>query len=383
MFYQLPPVGNPVCLKAKTDLTLPVYLSEKRARFYSSGTAALAAAVKVSIAVTNQQQDGRQAEVILPAYACPDLVSAVVYAGARPVLVDIEKDRPWLGFSQLSAALTVNTVAIVAVDLFGIPERWLQLRELAVQKGILLIEDSAQYFPGGDEKPNWQGDLVVFSFGRGKPVSLLGGGAVSSNRGELLALLPKLHPEVAGFGKKLAFGLKARLYNAMISPYLYWLPQALPFLHLGETRYHALHNIEAMDSVRSELLAANIALYQDNAQPFHRCEMISSMLVSLHKVNDLPRTCRMSGHRRLLRYPILLDTALRDRVYQKLKQAGLGASIMYPTSLPRITGLDHVLDVDQQFPNAENFASQLLTLPTHMRVSDKNIGEIVAILKAL
>ena len=381
MFYHLPPAGNPVCLSANADAALPSFLSGQHARFYNSGTAALAAAIEASKAAGEGAEAISAAEVILPAYACPDLVSAVVYAGARPVLVDLERDRPWLNLSELAGAISDNTIAIVAVNLFGISERWHQLRQLADQNDIVLIEDSAQYFPGGDEQPDWQGDLVVFSFGRGKPASLLGGGAVLSRDAELSGQLPAPESAPASMSERWSFSLKARLYNAMIVPRLYWLPQALPFLHLGETRYHTLHDIETMDQVRSELLAVNIVNYQGDIDASHRCEAISSMLASQPTVTNLPRICETPVNRRLLRYPVLLEAVSRDRAYQRLKQAGLGASIMYPTSLPKITGLSHLLDAGQRFPNAESFAAQLLTLPTHAQVSEKNIDEMGAILK--
>ncbi|RLA21594.1 MAG: hypothetical protein DRQ62_09345, partial [Gammaproteobacteria bacterium] len=262
MFYQLPPVGNPVCLhsrgqrlhgQAQTDSAAATLLSSEQARFYASGTAALAAAIVAAMKVKSIEP----AEVILPAYGCPDLVSAVEFAGARPVLVDIEADRPWYDLTQLASAITDNTVAIVAVNLFGISERWAQLREQAEKNNVVLIEDSAQYFPGGEEQQDWQGDLIVFSFGRGKPVSLLGGGAVLANAEPLLELLPQPKKSITTFRQRLTYNLKVKLYNAIILPSLYWLPQSLPFLHLGETRYHTLQAIEVMDQQYMDLLPAN------------------------------------------------------------------------------------------------------------------------------
>ncbi len=387
MFYQLPPVGNPVCLCAQADISAFSLFSSYKMQFYASGTAALAAAIIASI----KQKDNNAPEIILPAYGCPDLISAVVYAGAKPVLVDLEVDRPWLDLSQLSSAITEKTVAIVAVNLFGISERWAQLREVAEQKKLVLIEDSAQYFPASDKpqhiRQDWQGDLVVLSFGRGKPVSLLGGGAVISNRVKLFEQLPGPDISPAGFNQRMMYSLKARLYNAMISPYLYWLPQSLPFLHLGETRYHTLQAIEAMDQKRMDLLPANISCYQDDANASIRREKISLMLDSLTDSPDrsmnLPRLCNIEANRRLLRYPLLLETVLRDVVYQRLKQAGLGVSIMYPASLPKISGVNHLLDDKQSFPNAEDFASRVLTLPTHKGVSDKDIDKMKTILGGL
>ena len=169
----------------------------------------------------------------------------------------------------------------------------------------------------------------------------------------------------------------------MISPYLYWLPSAMPFLHLGETRYHRLHEIKAMDKLRLSLLTANIFRYQGDTDAATRCETISSMLDSVDKVKNLPRNCDMPVNRRLLRYPLLVDAVVRDRVYQKLKQAGLGASIMYPASLPKIAGLELLLGDKQNYPNAEMFASQILTLPTHSFVSRKDIEKMKTILKGL
>jgi len=379
MFYQLPPVGNPVTLKTRPDLVGASFFSTNQSRLYNSGTAALAAA----ICAAKELKKNTNPEVILPAYACPDLVSAAVFAGVKPVLVDLEEGFPWLNLSQLANTITESTIAIIGVNLFGIAERWKQLSKLAMHNNVVLIEDSAQYFPGRDEQYDWQGDLVVLSFGRGKPVSLLGGGAVLTKNTELFDLLPKPEIKAASIRQRLPFKLKAIIYNVMISPYLYWLLPMLPFLHLGETRYHALKDIEAMDQLRSELIASNMYEYQNDIDATSRCKKISSILDSLDNVNNLPRSCKMKENRRLLRYPLLVDAASRDGVYKKLKQAGLGPSTLYPACLPRITGLSHIIDDKKRFPNAEMFASQILTLPTHSYVSDGNIEEMKTILSKI
>ncbi len=371
MFYHLPPVGNQVCLHVQAGASVSSLFASYQVQFYASGTAALAAAICVAIKLKN----GKDSEIILPAYSCPDLVSAVIYAGAKPVLVDFEVERPWLNLSLLADAITKKTVAIVAVNLFGIAERWVQLRELANQADLLLIEDSAQYFPGGDERQSWHGDLVVLSFGRGKPVSLLGGGAVLTKNTALFECLEKPKKSSVSLYQRLLLGLKARSYNAMISPFVYWLPQALPFLHLGETRYHALTGIDAMDQGREALLVANISRYQDDVETIRRCKKISNILDTLDQVINLPQVCGVEWNRRLLRYPLLLDAGLRDDVYRQLNQAGLGASIMYPDTLPGINGLNHLFE-KKDFPQARAFAASLITLPTHNNVNNKDIKKI-------
>ena len=382
MFYQLPPVGSPIVLDSSKVLAdVPVF-SSYQTQFYASGTAALAAALLAVVAKSKKSATPGEAEILLPAYGCPDLISAALFAGVKPVLVDLQADRPWLDLPSLSSAINKNTIAIVAVNLFGISERWPQLRALADQHQLALIEDSAQYFPG-DDQIDWQGDLVVLSFGRGKPVSLLGGGAVLCKNEAFYNYLPVIPAAPAGWLQRVLFSLKSSLYNVMIAPRFYWILTALPFLQLGETRYYPLQSIEAMDDIRARVLAGNINRYQSDAGAVARHERISSMLDTMDMVNNLPKTCDSQANHRLLRYPLLVEVEIRDRLYNRLNKAGFGVSILYPTDLAKIAGLEFLAESGQRFPNAEVFAARLLTLPTHADFSEKDIKEINAILKGM
>ena len=377
MFYQLPPVGNPICVASAAEpaFSLDEYFSPYDARYYASGTAALAAA----LIVAKLLKDVENPEVILPAYGCPDLVSAAVYAGARPVLVDLETNRPWMDLAKLSDRISSRTVAIVAANLFGISERVAKIRPFARQAGAVLIEDSAQAFPGRGDSDIWDGDLVVLSFGRGKPVSLLGGGAVLTRAEELLELLPQVEAQHGNnLRRRAVFHLQARLYNQMISPRLYWLPQSLPFLHLGETRYHPLDEVAAMDQVRLALLPANIQAYQKHSMRVQRAiaEMLEAIDAAVTNLVDLSRICGVARNRRLLRYPLLVDAAVRDGLYRRLRPMGLGPSVMYPSILPGIPGLETRLHDQGAFPAAESFSARILTLPTHMGVRQVDIARV-------
>lgn len=384
MFYQLPPVGNPIQLSATAPAegSLPLFSESYQARYYASGTGALAAAIIAAIRLKAVDRP----EVILPAYGCPDLISAALFAGAEVVLVDLENDRPWMNLEQLATKITTNTVAIIAVNLFGILEQRQALRLLATQAGTLLIEDSAQAFPGQAEKNFWQGDLIVLSFGRGKPVSLLGGGAVLFNNSnlkysEFLRLLPVgTTPDKANFRAQTALRFKARLYNWMIRPGLFWLPQSLPFLHLGETRYHPLSSLQAMDRIRLSMLPTNIKSYQAASTQVQ--ENLTVMLgeCDLEKAGiiDLPRACDISQNRKLLRYPLLIDPQRRNLLHARLQQQGLGTSLMYPKALPEIPALAALLSAQGSFPAASEFAEKIITLPTTLQVSATDIEKIRA-----
>jgi len=373
MFYQSPPVGDPISLFPRVpEEALPRDIfSPYTPRYFDSGTSALAAAVGVAIRLKRKDTP----EVILPAYGCPDLVSAVVFAGARPVLVDMAPDRPWMDLELLSSHINCRTVAIIAVNLFGIPERMDALRKISAQSSILLIEDSAQAFPVQQDDSFWVGDLVVISFGRGKPVSLLGGGALLYREKVLDGLLPEGDARAGGGA---LIWLNIVIYNLMISPYLYWIPQGLPFLHLGDTQYHPLSGIEAMDSARLRLLAGNMQKYRDDSPntQLALAETIRKLRETGKDIIDLPVACDIPVNRRLLRYPLLVVPQRRDRLYRRLRREGLGPSRMYPSSLPNISGLYGLLQGQGKFPVADEFSRRILTLPTHNRVRKPDIEKI-------
>ena len=281
-------------------------------------------------------------------------------------------DGPGAGFHRINP----KTVAIIAVSLLGIPERMDRLAALASESSVVLIEDSAQAFPQDRDADFWNADLVVLSFGRGKPVSLLGGGAVLYRDSRLGSLLPDFGAQ--GHHPGLIFRLQATLYNLMLSPRLYWLPQSLPFLHLGETCFHPLDQVGPMDAGRIALLPSNIEAYRRRPDTAREAmaELAANAAIAGPDVIDLPAACGMPRSRRLLRYPILFDRVLRDSVYRDLRRKGLGAAIMYPVILPEVAGLEAVFSAAREFPVARSFAARLLTLPLYERLSAADITGI-------
>jgi dTDP-4-amino-4,6-dideoxygalactose transaminase len=384
MFYQLPPAGERIILRRDRQMKRrpEEVFSPFSVRFYDSGTAALAATLIASIAISKSKTP----EVVLPAYGCPDLVSAVLCAGARPRLVDLMPDQPWMDLDQLRSVICDSTVAVVAVDLFGIPERHSEIKALLHGSGIPLVQDSAQALPR-PEDGQWQGDYVVLSFGRGKPVSLLGGGAVlfsdpfmgAALQGSSMCL-PTTSVEV------FRFRLKALAYNALISPYFYWLPARLPFLKLGETRYEPLDLVGPANPILCDFLPENINAY------WRRPDAVQVSLTALFadvgkgQLLDLLTSCYTTGRTpRLLRYPVLAaDSTLRDRLFHALDREGLGVSKMYPVTLPYIQGLDNHLRVaGEAYPNAEAFARRILTFPIHSQVREHDLQSMRACISAV
>lgn len=382
MFYHLPPAGN---LVLWTPSLTPLHEVGKRFRpydtcFYHSGAESLAAAI---ISVISHKAVNAP-EVMLPAYACPELVSAILYAGAKPILVDLEPQRPWINITDLKNKISKNTVALIAVNLFGIAEQLEDISEICSKHKIVLIEDSAQSFPEITDNRFWKGDFIVLSFGRGKPVSTLGGGA----------LLCRHHDGIKCFSeestgdekslplKLLKYRLKIFLYNLLLHPRLYFIPDSLPFLKLGETRFKPLQDIKPMAEENLSILDTNIKNYI-RTKNNERQQWLSD-IVSESKLIDLPKKC--SGQNNLpilLRYPVLaVSRKQRDELYHKLNQAGLGVSKMYQKPLNKIQGLENIFRQQGEFPHAAEFAERLLTLPVHKGLTLKVAHKLKAYIQA-
>jgi dTDP-4-amino-4,6-dideoxygalactose transaminase len=376
MFYRLPPVGEPIPRSSgRGGENAEKLFAPYGCTFYGSGTQALAAAVMAAIKL----KDTRDPEVLIPAYSCPALVSAVIYAQARPILVDLEKDRPWLNLDQLANKLSKRSAAIIAVHLFGIRENLGPIAELSKQAGALLVEDSAQYLPSLDNQS--PSNFVILSFGRGKPVSLLHGGAVLTTRSQTTGSLVATRGKQSPLLHSAAFSAKAGLYNLFRSPSLYWIPATLPFMHLGETRFEPLASIEPMDEAAMKRLPAAMGAYREA-----RCESqyLTAQMIAGFSANgliNLPQVCN-DDQSRLLRYPLLVRSPrMRDLILRRLCAAGLGASVMYGATLPHVSGLEEMLATQGAFPNAEAFSRKLITLPTHSGVKPSHVRAIGHILE--
>jgi dTDP-4-amino-4,6-dideoxygalactose transaminase len=379
MFFRLPPAGERIPASDRGPATkdyLTIF-SPYAATFYGSGTQALAAALIAAVRVKGIPDP----EVILPAYTCPALVSAVLYAGAKPVLVDLTADRPWMNLEELAAKVTSNTAAIIAVHLFGIPERISAISDTAVSCGAMLIEDSAQRLPEPDAPPS-QADFVILSFGRGKPLSVLGGGAVLATNNTCREQLP--HPDFAPAPSLVGRALgeaNIACFNFLLPPARYWMVAGAPFLHLGETRFLPLGGLCPMpESKLARLMPAvrNVRQRHDRVHESIR-RMVAKVDATL--VLELATACGVQNFSQLSRYPLLLKTAeLRNTVLRELTAAGLGASAMYPAPLPRIPGLEEILESQGPLREAENFSSRILTLPTHSAVTEGHIERMHEVL---
>lgn len=122
-------------------------------------------------------------EVILPTFTIISCASAVVRAGAIPVVVDCQPDTWNLDPALVAAKITSRTKAIMVVHIFGLPVEMDSIIELARKHGLFIIEDAAeQHGQTYKGRPVGSlGDIATVSFYPNKHVTTGEGGMVLTN----------------------------------------------------------------------------------------------------------------------------------------------------------------------------------------------------------
>ena len=120
-------------------------------------------------------------EVIVPANTFIATAEAVIWAGGRPVLVDVREDDFNMDPEALEAAVTPRTRGVIPVDLYGQPARLDEIQAIAHRHGLFILEDACQAH-GARYKGRTAGSFgraAAFSFYPGKNLGAYGeGGAL-------------------------------------------------------------------------------------------------------------------------------------------------------------------------------------------------------------
>jgi dTDP-4-amino-4,6-dideoxygalactose transaminase len=120
-------------------------------------------------------------EAVVPSITFVASANAIAYTGARPVFAEIAAiDSPWLSAETAEQAITPGTKAIVGVSYGGHPGEIEQLRQLAEDRGLALIEDAAH------GSGSWLGDRHLGTFGRAGAISFSAGKNLGVGEGGVL-----------------------------------------------------------------------------------------------------------------------------------------------------------------------------------------------------
>jgi dTDP-4-amino-4,6-dideoxygalactose transaminase len=291
-------------------------------------------------------------EVIVPANTFFATAEAVSTAGATPVFVDADPVSYTIDITQIEAAITERTRAIIPVHLYGQPADLDPIFEIAARHKLSVIEDAAQahgtLYKG--RRVGALGRANCFSFYPGKNLGAYGeGGAVVTDDAEVarrVRLLrehgseQKYRHEIVGYNFRLE-GIQGAVLNVKLKYLDGWNDQR---------RAHAARYRELLTDANNE----GDALLLPQELPYAR-------------------------H---IYHLYVVQTEARDALQKHLSAAGIQTGIHYPVPVhlqPAYRSLGHR---PGDFPVAERQAARVLSLPMFPELSDVQIARVTESLRA-
>jgi perosamine synthetase len=324
-------------------------------------------------------------EIVVPAYCCYSIPAAAVAAGLRVRLVDVDLagriDRESLGALPLERA-----AGLVIGNLFGVPEPVSDALQIAREAGVSVIDDAAQALGArSQEGPvGSRADFGVLSFGRSKPLSALGGGAlIWSQRPDPVPdeLARQVAQDPAALAQRVGAIVRAAAYDTARVPAVLRVLAAVPALGIGATVYDPGFRQGPIEGASVALAAALLPqLERTNDSRARRTHAVSERLVAETRFRPvLARDDEIGIYPRLA--VLAPDAAARNAALSGF--GWLGVTGMYPNTLDRVAALAPNLVGESRCAGAHEFCSRLLTVPTHAGLRGRRLDELVAGLKQL
>jgi dTDP-4-amino-4,6-dideoxygalactose transaminase len=285
-------------------------------------------------------------EVITVPFTFVASVAAVVYTGARPVLVDIDSRSFNMDPFAIEAAITPRTKAILPVHLYGQPADMAPIMEIAKRHGLVVIEDAAQAH-GAKYKGRPVGsigDMACFSFYPGKNLGAYGeGGAVTTS-----------NPDYARTIRMLRDWGQDRKYHHLLHGFNYRMEG-----FQGAILRVKLRHLERWTEARRSVVEQYNNLLADSG-----VETPTEMPWARHVYHV---------------YTLRADE--RDGLQTALQAEGIQTGIHYPVPVhlqPAYADLGYGRGA---FPRSEKAAEQVLSLPLYPELSSQAIAEVAAAVK--
>lgn len=341
-----------------------------------SGTSAL------RLALSAVKEWRPELPVALPAYSCYDLATAAEGADVQVVLYDLDPGTLGPDPESVRTLVKRGISALVLVHLYGIPVDLDEVRALLGESGALMVEDAAQGVGGayGERPLGSLGPVSILSFGRGKGLTGVGGGAVlahDSVGAELLEVVrDRLSPAKMGWSR----AVTALGQWALARPGLYRLPASVPGLELGETVYHDPWPPAHQSRFTAGVLDVTVELETDESRL--RREVAENLRSQLEKSEHFdviaPSESSTAGY---LRLPALCRRAA-DEWIDSSSAFRLGVMEGYPNPLVEVEAIRRrCVNSEQSFPGAEALARRLVTFPAHSLLSNRDKRDLIALIE--
>jgi dTDP-4-amino-4,6-dideoxygalactose transaminase len=305
-------------------------------------------------------------EIISTPFTMAATIEAIMYSGARPVLVDILPGTLNINPAFVERKINKKTRAIVTVDIAGCPCEYDHLRRIAHDHGISLIADAAHSLGARykDKPVGSLADATVFSFYSTKNITTGEGGMVVSDSKELIDKVRRLslHGMTSSGWKRYRGG--GWRYDITELGYKYNMSDLAAALGLGQ-----LDRFDELQRKRNQLARR----YIDN-------------LISLDEYIELPYCDDDITHAwHLFIIKLVQDRWKigRDELIEKLEKNGVGCGVHF-IPIYHFSYFKKILSCSPaDFPNCESAFERVISLPFYPDLRMEEVDYVCKILKEL
>ncbi|MBT5820034.1 MAG: DegT/DnrJ/EryC1/StrS aminotransferase family protein [Candidatus Magasanikbacteria bacterium] len=328
-------------------------------------------------------------EVLLQAFTCVVVVNAIKYTGAKPIFVDIGDDGN-MDVADMQKKYSSRTKAIIIQHTFGAAADVKAIMSFAKKKGVYTIEDCAHVF-GGRHNGRLLGtfaDAAMFSFGSDKPLSCGRGGVAITKKDDLSAKVRQYQESLpsstcVSVGKYLFqylyFPLGKFCYRLYVGKILLFLSKTIGMTPLVISKKEKQGEVDGYTQTTFPNALAHILLGQlanIDAVNLHRQAIATQYTKGLQSINTI--TLSQVKHTEDVPLRYLLLTKKQSAVLAEGKKRGIVLGDWYTTVVaPKDVDLRHSEYVAGSCPRAELFATQVVNLPTHSGITEKEVRKIL------
>ncbi len=330
----------------KLERNFARFLEVKHAFGVSSGTAALHLALRALDIKPND-------EVLVPSLSFVASSNAIIYAGARPVFVDITSLSDFnLSCDDLERKITRKTKGIMVVHYGGHLADMGRIRKIAKKHNLFVIEDAAHAI-GARFKSRMAGgigDIGCFSFFSNKNMATGEGGMIVTNQNKFAEKIKLLRSH--GMTSMTWDRHKGHAYSYDVTELGYNYRMTELNAALGIEQLKKLKNSNRIRKSLSNTYVENLAGVKGLSIPFL----------------DYPRDS--ASHL----FSILLDKGVdRERFMRLLKREGIQTSIHYPPIHQFSYYRKNLKAGRNKLPLTEHVGKHEVTLPLHPLLKKKDI----------
>jgi len=349
---------------------LQKYSDTKYSYITGNGTSAIYLALKSS-------NIPKGAKIAVPNIACPDPVYALIWAGYKPVFIDVNLYDYNMNVKFLESKLKSdeNIKGIIAVHLFGNACDIINIKKLAKKYNCFLIEDCAQAFGNEIEegKLGSFGDVSIFSFGNGKIIEVGHGGSIQTNNKQLIEHIKKEYRKLPEYNETKINKLSKLHRNIYYK--LYYLGMKYPKLNILNLLYvyffknYYLYQLDEkyMQSIYKKLIS-----FEKNKK--ERIANIEFYIQTLKNKKDIKLPKLNNKENILSRFTIVINNP--EEISAKIRDKGISSNTMYPMLVDRFRFLFN----KNEYVNSYKLKGKLLNFWTN-NISVENIKQMIKIIE--